>query len=141
MSKAIYIKEVNKMREIPDPQAEKNIENSFGVNDGHDCLFDSDGCGKAMEEYYDSLKEYPCPTQHSFEEGKVYEEDKDYMLVEEYNSITEENETIAIPINKESDDEMWGEVGKIVMDGYDYSNQDETTAKLKDLFNISRKHK
>jgi hypothetical protein len=36
---------------------------------------------------------------------------------------------------------MWGEVGKIVMDGYDYSNQDETTAKLKDLFNISRKQK
>jgi hypothetical protein len=34
---------------------------------------------------------------------------------------------------------LWEAVGKIVMDGYDFSDQESVTAKLKQSFSIKRK--
>jgi hypothetical protein len=39
----------------------------------------------------------------------------------------------------EGEDELWQAVGKIVMDGYDFSDQESVTAKLKQSFSIKRK--
>ena len=56
-------------------------------------------------------------------------------------AIAENCPVHAIPINKESEDEMWEEVGKLVMDGYDFSTMHEVTKILKQSFSISRKQK
>lgn len=41
----------------------------------------------------------------------------------------------------EGQDELWQQVGKIVMDGFDYSNQISVVAMLKDKFFIQPKNK
>jgi|SRR5688572_11012975 len=93
----------------------------------------------------------PCPPQHSFVEGVTYEEGKDYEIGygdgETFVTNPKHPEAfkhlIAIPINKESEDDMWFSV-KQIFDKWlknpepDYKS---SVRELKQSFSISRKQK
>jgi len=134
--KAIYIKEGNKMREIPEmeeprrEQFELTIRGETGwVSEGLRGLY-----FKRLQEYNDKLfncKEYPCPAQHSFVEGVTYEYLKDY-----YIDLLD----VAIPINKESEDEIIeGLIDKLYFMGD--LNVYTKIERIKQSFSISRKQK
>ena len=151
MSKAIYIKDGNKMREIPEmeeprrEQFELTIRGETGwVSEGLRGLY-----FKRLQEYNDKLfncKEYPCPPQHSFVEGVTYEEGKDYEI-HHYNhggfGKPDDYKATAIPINKESEDEIISEL----LDGIEKRGDCDSLHKkgvydfIKQSFSISRKQK
>ena len=97
--KAIYIKEVNKMREIPE-MGYPNMKDYYGA------LHNFSQKLKEYNAQEAACKEYPCPPQHSFVEGVTYKEDVDYKLHHERQGG--DLFTTAIPINKqEGEDEIW----------------------------------
>jgi hypothetical protein len=156
--KAIYIKEVNKMREIPE------MGKPTDSNSNYRLLWEDENGAELAKEYEDeynkqlaACKEYPCPPQHSFVEGVTYEEGKDYEIEQPINLFIKGDYSnkctrcgcifhgtdklwfmcekcgyaaIAIPINKESEDEMWLEIEKLIPVG---SIIKELKSKLKSM--------
>ena len=126
--KAIYIKEVNKMREIPE-MGYPNMKDYYGA------LHNFSQKLKEYNAQEAACKEYPCPPQHSFVEGVTYKEDVDYKLHHERQGG--DLFTTAIPINKESEDDLWQEAFIITGNRQLRSVIEE----LKQSFSIQRKQK
>ena len=138
MSKAIYIKDGNKMREIPE------LEHPLGIN--YDSTFKYANDFEKYKAQFNACKEYPCPPQHSFVEGVTYEEGKDYEI-HHYNhggfGKSDDYKATAIPINKESEDEIISEL----LDGIEKRGDCDSLHKkgvydfIKQSFSIQRKQK
>ena len=147
------------LREQPEQQVLKNIENHFGENNGKETFFDSDGYEKAMKHYYDELRVIPC-SENNWKDGQELEEGKDYEIVSARNpKETAKNreqvlfavpiewkspsEGFAVPIVQETEDELWAELDSYFREVYqgvaNFAGRVQLRKELKSKFTIKRK--
>jgi len=113
--KAIYDKESNTLKEQLEP---------FIWMDG----------GK--EEYYAKARVIPC-SENNWEDGRELEEGKDYEI--NYSSENKGNGLLAVPIVHETEDELWKEVGQIIIEHFFAGMSLPLSYKLKSKFTIQKR--